>query len=196
MEPALSIRAMQPADADAVALLTAQLGYQRSPEDIRAWIEPTQRAESAADRQAAFVACLDNQVVGWIEVSIERRLQSAPFALIGGLVVGEHLRNRGIGLELCRHVEAWAWQRGLGKVRVTSRSTREAAHRFYLRQGYEAVKTSLVFEKIAPENQTGPGASSETGIKSQSPTAAESAEALPAFAPAPEQALPAPPESA
>jgi hypothetical protein len=33
---------------------------------------------------------------------------------------------------------------------VTSRSTREDAHRFYLRDGYERIKTSAVFEKVLP----------------------------------------------
>jgi GNAT superfamily N-acetyltransferase len=49
---------------------------------------------------------------------------------------------------LCEEVERWAREQGLGVVRVTSRSTREAAHRFYLRDGYRQIKTSLVFEKI------------------------------------------------
>ncbi|HKF46477.1 MAG TPA: GNAT family N-acetyltransferase [Terracidiphilus sp.] len=143
MEQTLTIRSMEPADAEAVAALTRQLGYERGPEEIRAWI-----AEAGPDdRQAAFVARLEGKVVGWIEVSAERKLQSAPFALIGGLVVDEGVRSRGIGLVLLRHAEGWAWERGLERVRVTSRSTREAAHRFYLRDGYEAVKTSLVFEK-------------------------------------------------
>ena len=47
--------------------------------------------------QAVFtVACSEaQQVVGWIEVSLERRLQTAPFALIGGLVVKDGVRGRG-----------------------------------------------------------------------------------------------------
>lgn len=147
MEQRLTIRPMEPGDAEAVAELTAQLGYERGVEDTRAWI-----AESGAlaERQAAFVACLDGTVAGWIEVSIERRLQSAPFALIGGLVVDERIRGRGIGLRLLRQAEEWAWARGLDAVRVTSRSTRERAHQFYLRDGYESVKMSMVFEKRRP----------------------------------------------
>jgi len=37
------------------------------------------------------------------------------------------------------------------RMRVTSRSTRLDAHRFYLRDGYRALKTSQVFEKDAPK---------------------------------------------
>jgi hypothetical protein len=45
-------------------------------------------------------------------------------------------------------VEEWSRVKGLAVVRVTSRSTREAAHRFYLREGYRQTKTSAVFEKV------------------------------------------------
>lgn len=138
---------METGDAEAAAELTKQLGYDRSAAEIRAWIRD---AATRPSEQVAFVACVDGQVAGWIEVSIERRLQSEPFAMIGGLVVRDGERGSGIGRQLCQRAEAWAWERGLGNVRVTSRSTREGAHRFYLRDGYEQVKTSLVFEKKRP----------------------------------------------
>ena len=82
---------------------------------------------------------------------MERRLQYPPYVLIGGLVVREGMRSLGIGRRLCEEVERWCVERGAGMVRVTSRSTREAAHRFYLRDGYELVKTSMVFEKQVGE---------------------------------------------
>ncbi len=143
----ITIREMQPSDAESVARLTAELGYERSSADIRAWIE---RAAAVRDRQSAFVACLDGAVVGWIEISLERRLQSPDFALIGGLVVSRGHRSRGIGRLLCEHAAAWSWERGAAKLRVTSRSTRADAHRFYTREGFEPVKTSMVFEKKRP----------------------------------------------
>jgi GNAT superfamily N-acetyltransferase len=146
---AVTIRAIEPADADAVSRLAFELGYRRSPAQIREWIEELRRTPR---EQAAFVAVLENEIAGWIDISIERRLQSPPFAFIGGLVVKDGSRNRGIGRRLCAHAEAWAWQRGVETVRVTSRSTRAAAHRFYLRDGYKEVKTSLVFEKTRPPN--------------------------------------------
>jgi GNAT superfamily N-acetyltransferase len=135
---------MEPGHAEAVSALVAQLGYQRSPAQVRQWIEELRRVRC---EQEAFVAALEGKICGWIEISIERRLQSQPFAFIGGLVVREGLRGRGIGRRLCARAEAWAWERGVETVRVTSRSTRAEAHRFYLRDDYREVKTSLVFEK-------------------------------------------------
>jgi len=145
-EGKLMVRPIEPGDARTVSTLVGQLGYTRSEQEIRDWI-----AAADASRQAALVACYGGEVAGWIEVSIERHLQSAPFALIGGLVVAEGLRGKGIGRELCRAAEAWAWQHAVEKVRVTSRSTRLDAHRFYTRDGYRVVKTSLIFEKDRPK---------------------------------------------
>ena len=97
-----------------------------------------------------FVACIakDARLVGWIEVAITNHLQSGPFVLIGGLVVQDGLRGLGIGTRLCEEAETWAQTMGISIVRVTSRSTRTDAHRFYLRDGYTEIKTSKVFEKL------------------------------------------------
>jgi len=141
------VRPMEPRDAQQVSLLSEQLGYPRAPEEILGWIE---QLRTDRGNQAAFVACLSSEIAGWIEVSIEHRLQSPPSALIGGLVVKDGLRGRGIGRRLCEQAEAWSWQQKVSRLRVTSRSTRPEAHRFYVRDGYRTVKTSLVFEKNAP----------------------------------------------
>jgi GNAT superfamily N-acetyltransferase len=69
-------------------------------------------------------------------------------ALIGGLVVKDGMRSLGVGRRLCAGVENWSRSRGIFVVRVTSRSTRERAHRFYLREGYRQTKISAVFEKV------------------------------------------------
>jgi predicted N-acetyltransferase YhbS len=144
----LQIRSMTLGDAEDVSALITQLGYSRSAAEVRDWIE---RVRSEGAQQAAFVACegvdQSTEVIGWIEIAIERRLQSPPFALIGGLVVKNSVRSRGVGRALCAQAEAWAWEQGVETVRVTSRSTRADAHRFYLRDGYRETKTSLVFEK-------------------------------------------------
>jgi GNAT superfamily N-acetyltransferase len=143
----LLIRPIERCDAAEVCILTTQLGYDRTLDQISSWIE------SIADRteqQSAFVACVAGKVVGWIEISIEHRLQSPPCTLIGGLVVKEGFRGQQIGLRLCERAEAWSWEHGVSRVRVTSRSTRTDAHRFYLRNGYQPTKVSQVFEKTRP----------------------------------------------
>jgi len=141
----VSVRKMETGDAEVVAGLIVQLGYARSVDEVVGWIEGLE-----PERGAAFVACLGDEVVGWIEVSTQVHLQYEPYALIGGLVVNDEVRGRGIGRLLCERAEAWAWEQGVGAMRVTSRSTRPDAHRFYLRDGYETVKTSVVFEKKRP----------------------------------------------
>lgn len=147
MNDAVHIRAILPNDSMAVAQLAGELGYPRTAEQIRQWV---QQLETRTDR-ASFVAELNAEVVGWIEVSLAHHLQSEPFGLIGGLVIREGLRRAGIGRQLCEKAESWTREQGVGQIRVTSRSTREAAHRFYLRDGYRQVKVSMVFEKtLAP----------------------------------------------
>ncbi len=139
----LSIRELTAEDSGAAAELCSQLGYPNSPDDLRQRIEETSRS---ADR-VAFAAVLDGQIVGWIDAAIERHLQSSACAVIGGLVVRDETRGLGIGRRLCLEVEEWARSQSIPVVRVRSQIKREDAHRFYLRDGYSKVKTSVVFEK-------------------------------------------------
>ena len=141
--PAVSIRRVREEDATAVAELNTQLGYPAPADEVRDRLAAIAKTRT----QAVFVACLDGKVVGWIDVAITFHLQSEPFALIGGLVVKDGYRGMRIGRRLCEAAEQWAQDQGLRTVRVTSRSTRTDAHRFYLRDGYSEVKTSRVFEK-------------------------------------------------
>jgi len=138
------IRPIELSDARDVCALIQQLGYSRPMNEVGDWI---QSLAKTAHGQAAFVAEIANEVIGWIEVSIQHRLQSAPFALIGGLVVKEGFRNQKIGFKLCEIAEAWSWERGIAVVRVTSRITRLDAHRFYENNGYSLTKVSRIFEK-------------------------------------------------
>jgi GNAT superfamily N-acetyltransferase len=147
----LTIRRIEPGDAEPVAVLSGQLGYKATTEELRQRIAKLAGCE---DSQAVFVACItgeDARLVGWIDVAITYHLQSEPFVLIGGLVVQDGLRGLGIGKRLCEEAEAWTRTKGISIVRVTSRSTRPDAHRFYLRDGYTEIKTSKVFEKLLDE---------------------------------------------
>lgn len=143
MSTHVSVRAISITDAAAVAELSHQLGYKAS---VEATSERIQNIAESKD-QMAFAACLDGEVVGWIEVSICRHLQSAPYALIGGLVVNQQVRSCGIGKRLCSGAENWAREQGVAVLRVRSQIARQEAHRFYIREGFRQTKVSAVFEK-------------------------------------------------
>ncbi|MFP5226412.1 MAG: N-acetyltransferase family protein [Acidobacteriota bacterium] len=139
----LLVRRLMADDAAAVAELSGQLGYPESEEEMRGRIERLMRSED----RVAFAAVRAAELVGWIDAAVERHLQAEDTVVIGGLVVRESARGCGVGKQLCEAVEGWAREQGFARVRVRSQIQREAAHRFYLRDGYRQVKTSLVFEK-------------------------------------------------
>ena len=137
------IRPIRAEDAAVAVTLCSQLGY---PTDATALL--ARMAQIAADaHRAVLVACVDDEVVGWIDLSVEYHLQTEASVLIGGLVISESMRGQGIGLQLAKAAEDWARSRGVGRMRVRSNAIRERAHAFYLRDGYARVKTSAVFEK-------------------------------------------------
>ena len=139
----VDIRAIVPADADAAAHLSGELGYPIDATTMRRRIE---QLTTTVDH-GAFVACQAGHVVGWIHVSAVHHMQSDSRAEIGGLVVAAHVRSGGIGAQLVARAEQWAREVGLTSVVVRSQIMREAAHRFYLREGYTRTKTSAVFSK-------------------------------------------------
>ncbi len=141
----LIVRVISSEDAQAVSELSGQLGYEASVKEV---YERIARLFSCPERQVAFVACLGPEIVGWIEASIMYDLQSPPYSLISGLVVREERRSLGIGKILCAEIEAWSKKQGVLTARVTSRISREGAHRFYLREGFQRIKTWAVFEKM------------------------------------------------
>lgn len=139
----ISVRRLTVDDAEAAAELCDQLGYPCSLVDLRKRIEERLRSNDSI----VLAAVLDEQIIGWIDASVERHLQSPASAVIGGLVVRDGSRGLGVGKRLCLEIEQWAQIRSIPLLRVRSQIVREDAHRFYLREGYRKVKTSLVFEK-------------------------------------------------
>jgi len=142
----VQIRPIEITDAGAVAVLSGELGY---PVSAVAMEERIRKYALLTDR-VVFVACRQNAVVGWIDVGIVHHLQVEPNGEIGGLVVSHACRGAGIGAKLVSRAGDWAKEQGLTKMIVRSNITRDAAHRFYLREGYERTKTSAVFSKTLP----------------------------------------------
>jgi GNAT superfamily N-acetyltransferase len=140
---AVRIRPPRPADAPALAALAGELGYPTSPEALLgrlAGLHPTDAA--------VFVSTdADDGPTGWCQIELHRSLVSPMSAMLLGLVVGEGHRSAGIGAALLAAAEGWARARGCQRLVVATRITRERAHRFYAREGYEVSKTSYFLTK-------------------------------------------------
>ena len=139
----MTIRAVEAADADAVARLLEQLGYSASPRDIASRLA---RIGDRSDHRFR-VAEADDVVVGWIHASVSEHIDSDACVLIEGLVVDREHRGRGIGQMLLDDAETWARAMGCSLVRLRSTDARTEAHRFYEHLGYTKVKTQYSFAK-------------------------------------------------
>lgn len=141
--PQIVIRPYEPKDAREVAALCGELGYPATENQI------TERLEQLGPRWSLLVAVHGPfaAVVGWIELLTVTHIASGTCLEIGGLVVTEAARSRGVGSMLVEAAEEMGRRMGLPRVRVRSNVVRKRAHSFYERLGYQDVKTSKVFEK-------------------------------------------------
>ncbi len=138
---ALTVRLARPADAPRLAALLAA-GSWRGTEDAG----DVQTFRSALDDIAntpgndVLVAELDDQVVGVCQLITFRHLQErgGRCAEIESVHVDESVRSSGIGAALVEAAVERAAAAGCYRVQLTSNKARTAAHRFYLRQGFEA----------------------------------------------------------
>jgi GNAT superfamily N-acetyltransferase len=141
-ELAASIREALPADAERIAALAGQLGYDVPLEHVERMLERSQ-----PDR-AIFVAVVPRAgVVGWAMVTHDETLISSRRAEVHGLVVEDEFRGQRIGELLMQAAEDWGRKRNCSALRLLSNVTRERAHGFYARLGYDILKTEHVFQK-------------------------------------------------
>jgi GNAT superfamily N-acetyltransferase len=125
-------------------MLSAERGYTCSTADVQL----LQSSISSHNDHAVFVAeSAYGQVHGWIHVFISRRLISAPYAELGGLIVDGAEEATDIGEALLKQAENWATGAGCFKLRVRSNLERTGAGNFYQAEGYTLSQTQGVFEK-------------------------------------------------
>ena len=126
-------RAADPLDAAALALLTEQLGYATSHEQM------TRRLATMGGDPArlTLVAVVGEQLVGYVGVWVGQGYEAdAPHARIMALVVDASWRRRGIGGRLLAAAETWSRAQGAAVIVLTSGEQRSEAHPFYERLGY------------------------------------------------------------
>jgi GNAT superfamily N-acetyltransferase len=130
-------------DAEAIARLTRQLGYDVETRDVE---DRLSRLLARRDQQFV-IAEHDGRSIGWVNMILVEYVETGAFVTIGGLVVDREYRGQGIGRRLLTEAEQWAAQQGCAIVRLSSSATRTEAHKFYEHVGYMNVKTQLSFAK-------------------------------------------------
>lgn len=133
------IREAKPGDAEAVAALLAELGYDVGAGDVRKRLAAIRKAGEpalVAERDRRPIACLS-----WHVTPVLHRPR--PVGRITMLVVAESERGAGIGAALVAAAEQRLREAGCGLVEVTSNIKRMRAHGFYERLGY--ARTSYRF---------------------------------------------------
>ena len=151
-EHKILVREMMAEDSEAVAALSAELGYPVSKSDL---ITRFDSIVKSSDNLLIVAEALD-EVVGWCHVFCVRLLESDGYAELGGIVVNTDWRRRGAGRLLVSDAESWALSRGFTRLRAHSGSHREGAHHFYLSLGYDQLAPT-VFQKVIHQLDSQPG---------------------------------------
>lgn len=137
------VRPPKPSDGPVLASLAGELGY---PTDVEAMLGRL-AALSPTDAAVMVATDADDAPIGWCHVEMRRTLVEPMSGLIVALVIGEGHRSAGVGASLLQAAERWARARGCHHLVVATRITRERAHRFYAREGFEVSKTSYFMTK-------------------------------------------------
>jgi GNAT superfamily N-acetyltransferase len=132
----------QSTDAEALAPLLRQLGYDNSAASIAETLDSIH-----ATQGKVLLAKYSGRVVGCLHALIDVRLAEGTFAEFVSIVVDENFRGRGIGKNLMRDAEAYLKNEGCQNLRIRANTIREESHSIYLSQGFDLVKSQHIFVK-------------------------------------------------
>ena len=138
VQSACSVRSPEPHDYERIADLAGQLRYPSTGKQVQMRID----AMTNSGQYAVYVAEFPGgQIGGWIGLHMFRSVEQDSCAEISGLIVDQQIRSRGIGKVLLKAAEEWARSQACNGISVHSNVTRERAHHFYTRNGYQNIKT-------------------------------------------------------
>ena len=138
------IRQSRIQDADRIRILSEQLGYNSTQEQIE---QRLKKIQSNAAHILYVATVINDYVVAWGHASVTDLLMLPNQVILWGLVVDENYRNQGIGKALIQSIERWANQLGCAGIMLYSNMKRQETHLFYEKNGYTNIKQSLVFVK-------------------------------------------------
>jgi GNAT superfamily N-acetyltransferase len=145
--PYFTIRRARRKDIPGLARLALQLGY---PDPIETIEMRFLRIHKDRRDHCIYVAVQSppqTSIIGLIHVFIDKLLTTGPRVEVGGLVVDEEYRSRGVGAALLARAETWAHKRGFSPIIVRANIVRQQAHNFYEKCGYRLLKQSKVYTK-------------------------------------------------
>jgi GNAT superfamily N-acetyltransferase len=140
------IRGAVAGDAEAVALLSGELGYPAQPRTVA---ERLCRILARDDQRVVVAELADGRIGGWLQAHSCDALESGFRVEIVGLVVSGALRRRGVGRALVAQAEAWAAAIAAASVVVRSNAARAESHAFFPALGYLPAKHQVVYRKPA-----------------------------------------------
>ncbi len=137
------VRPVAETDAAKVCLICCEdLGYQCDKTLVKMRINQLE-----PEREAVFVAVVDDAIAGFIHVERYNTLYFETMANILGLAVSSRFRKKGIGKALVEKAEEWANENDIALMRLNSGASRSGAHEFYKHLGYTSEKNQLRFIK-------------------------------------------------
>jgi predicted N-acetyltransferase YhbS len=138
------IRAAKPADAEAIAILTRELGY---PAELKSVRERLRRILGRDDQRVVVAEIPGGAVCGWLQAHSSVAVESGLRVEIVGLIVSEKMRRRGVGRSLVAQAETWAAEISAETVVVRSNTKRVESRIFYPSLGFLPSKTQVVYRK-------------------------------------------------
>ena len=141
--PVLVRRATE-ADAQSVAQLSGELGYDADADVMRDRI----RKVLVSDADLLIVAVdAPSEVIGWLQAHAAHVVETGFRVEILGLVVANKTRRLGVGRLLVQEAESWARSLSADAVVARTNTKRIESHPFYLALGYTTTKTQVVYRK-------------------------------------------------
>jgi len=129
-----AIRDAKLTDAPAIATLMCELGYDTTPAEMRRRL----KSILCDVRYRTLLAELDGNVCGMIGTLAHPSYEhDDPSGRILALATLSTMRRRGIGRALIATAERHFAEKGIRRIALDARLTREDAHKFYESLGYE-----------------------------------------------------------
>ena len=139
----MSIRLAQTHDAESISRLSQQFDYSVNTETCA---EHITYMSNHPDVYQLLVIEKDMEVVGYMQLTVVRHIQTKSYVEISALVIDEQFRSQGMGSKLIQTAKAWTQELGYQRLVVRTNENREQAIHFYSRGGFRELKKQTTFQ--------------------------------------------------